>query len=321
ALVLTGAARGRAEFPAAAGQSSNLVPLAAVSGGLMTMVAVFIVASTLALSVQLRRRQIALLRAVGATPGQLRRLVLSETVLLAVPAAGLAVLLTQAIGRRLLAAFADHGLAAGRLGYHQGYIPTLSGAAIAVLTGVIAALVAARSAIRVRPVEALATDDAPQPWLTGARLAFGVLTLAGAVALALVTALAFDGPGAASTAPPSAVLWVTRLAPLPPPAPPPGRRLLGPPPPPPAPPPRGPRPAPRRSDHTGYARHRPGHLPAVHADRPASSGRPCIRAAPARRPGHHLPGRWHTAGRRRAGTPPPRRRCRVPAGDPHRLLQ
>jgi ABC-type lipoprotein release transport system permease subunit len=33
----------------------------------MTMVAVFIVASTLALSVQLRRRQIALLRAVGAT--------------------------------------------------------------------------------------------------------------------------------------------------------------------------------------------------------------------------------------------------------------
>src|SRR5215468_8921383 len=187
ALALTGAARGRAEFPAAAGQSTNLVPLAAVSGGLMTMVAVFILASTLALSVQLRRRQIALLRAVGATPGQVRRLVLSETVLLAVPAAGLAVLLTQAIGRRLLAAFADHGLVAGRLVYHQGYLPTLSGAAIAVLTGVIAALVAARSAIRVRPVEALATDEAPEHWLTGARLAFGVLALAGAVALALVT--------------------------------------------------------------------------------------------------------------------------------------
>src|SRR5215468_3745168 len=212
ALVLTGAARGRAEFPAAAGQSTTLVPLAAASGGLMTMVAVFIVASTLALSVQLRRRQIALLRAVGATPGQVRRLVLSETVLLAVPAAGLAVLLTQAIGRRLLAAFADHGLVAGRLVYHQGYLPTLSGAAIAVLTGVIAALVAARSAIRVRPVEALATDEAPEHWLTGARLAFGVLTLAGAVALALVTALVFDGPVAASTAAPSAMLWVTGLA-------------------------------------------------------------------------------------------------------------
>src|SRR5262249_12010693 len=100
ALVLTGAGRGRAEFPAAAGQSTNLVPLAAASGGLMTMVAVFIVATTLALSVQLRRRQIALLRAVGATPGQVRRMVLSETVLLAVPAACLALLPTQAIGRR-----------------------------------------------------------------------------------------------------------------------------------------------------------------------------------------------------------------------------
>ncbi|HKA94806.1 MAG TPA: ABC transporter permease [Streptosporangiaceae bacterium] len=227
ALVLTGAARGRAEFPAAAGQSTNLVPLAAVSGGLMTMVAVFIVASTLALSVQLRRRQIALLRAVGATPGQVRRLVLSETVLLALPAVGLAVLLTQAIGRRLLAAFADHGLVAGRLVYHQGYVPTLSGAAIAVLTGVIAALVAARSAIRVRPVEALATDDAPQQWLTGARLAFGVLMLAGALALALVTALVFDGPVAASTAAPSAILWATGLALLAPAATRPVLSLLG----------------------------------------------------------------------------------------------
>src|SRR5262249_59975662 len=151
-----GPARGRPESPAAAGQSTNLIPLTAAAGGLMTMVAVFIVASPLALSVQLRRRQIALLRAVGATPGQVRRLVLSETVLLALPAAGLAVLSTQAVGRRLLAALAGHGLAAGRLVYHQGYIPTLSGAAIAVLTGVIAALVAARSAVRVRPAEALA---------------------------------------------------------------------------------------------------------------------------------------------------------------------
>src|SRR5262249_4781584 len=119
---------------------------------------------------------------------------------------------TQAIGRRLLAALADHGLAAGRLVYHQGYLPTLSGAAIAVLTGVIAALVAARSAIRVRPVEALATDEAPQHWLTGARLAFGVLTVGGGVALARAPARVCAGRVAASTAAPSAMLWATGLA-------------------------------------------------------------------------------------------------------------
>ncbi|MGH3171591.1 MAG: ABC transporter permease, partial [Trebonia sp.] len=188
-LVLTGTARSRAEFPDAAGESANLIPLAATAGGLLILVAMFNVACTLALSVQLRRRQIALLRASGATPGQLRRLILCETLLLALPAAGLALLPTQVIGRGLIGAFADHGLVAGRLVYHQGVIPTLTGAAIAVLTGVVAALVAARGAIRVRPVEALSADDTPQRWLTWTRLCFGVLALAGAVALAAVTAL------------------------------------------------------------------------------------------------------------------------------------
>lgn len=212
ALVLTGASRGKAEFPDAAGQSADLIPLASVTGGFMTMVAVFIVASTLALAVQLRRREIALLRAVGATPGQLRRLVLSETLLLAMLAVGLGVIPTQLAGRRLLAAFADHGLAAERLVYHQSFIPTLSGAAIAVLTGLTAALVAARGAIHVQPVEALASDDTPQPWLNWPRLGFGLLTLAGAVALAIVTGLVFDGPVAASTAAPSAMLWAISLS-------------------------------------------------------------------------------------------------------------
>jgi len=215
--VLTGADRGLAEFPDAAGQSANLVPLAGASGGLMTSVAIFIVASTLALSVQLRRRQIALLRAVGTTPGQLRRLVLSETLLLALPAAALALLPSRLLGRTLLAAFADHGLVAHALVYHQSVIPTLAGAGGGVLAGLIAALVAARGAIRVRPVEALSADTAPEPWLGWPRLVFGLIALGGALALALITAAVFDGPIAASTAEPSALLWALAfglLAPL-----------------------------------------------------------------------------------------------------------
>jgi putative ABC transport system permease protein len=212
ALVLTGDARGRAEFPDAASDSFRLIPLAAVSGPLMTAVAVFIVASTLGLAVQLRRRQIALLRAVGATPRQLRRLVLRQTLLVAIPAACLGLLPTEAAGRQLLSAMADHGLVTGGLIYHQNFIPTLIGAAIAVFTGVIAALVASRGAIRVPPVEALGSDDTPQPWMSWPRLVLGLLTLAGAIALAVVTALVFNGPVAASTAGPSAALWVLTMA-------------------------------------------------------------------------------------------------------------
>jgi putative ABC transport system permease protein len=212
ALVLTGDARGRAEFPEAAGDSFKLIPLAAVLGPLMTVVAMFIVASTLGLVVQLRRRQIALLRAVGATPGQLRRLVLRQTLLVAIPAACLGLLPTEEAGRQLLSVMADHGLVTAGLMYHQTFIPTLIGAAIGVFTGVIAALLASRGAIRVPPVEALGSDNTPQPWMSWPRLVLGLLTLAGAIALAVVTALVFNGPIAASTAGPSAMAWVLTMA-------------------------------------------------------------------------------------------------------------
>ncbi len=212
ALVLTGDARGRAEFPEAAGDSFNLIPLAAVTGPLMTVIAMFIVANTLGLAVQLRRRQIALLRAVGATPRQLRRLVLRQTLLVAIPAAFLGLLPTEAAGRQLLSAMADHGLVTGDLIYHQNFIPTLTGAAIAVFTGVIAALVASRGATRVPPVEALASDNTPQPWMSWPRLVLGLLTLAGATALSVITALVFNGQIAASTAGPSAMAWVLTMA-------------------------------------------------------------------------------------------------------------
>jgi putative ABC transport system permease protein len=210
--VLTGDDRGRAEFPGAVGNSSNLVPLAAVSGPLMTVIAMFIVASTLGLAVQLRRRQIALLRAVGATPRQIRRLVRRQTLLVAIPAACLGLLPTEAAGRQLLSAMAAHGLVTGSLVYHQNFIPTLIGAVITVFTGVIAALVAARGAIRVPPVEALGSDNTPQPSMSWPRLVLGLLALAGAIALGVVTALVFNGPVAASTAGPSVMLWVLTMA-------------------------------------------------------------------------------------------------------------
>src|SRR5262249_57172570 len=83
---LRGDERGLAEYPEAEGQAADLVALSGVFGGLAVMVAVFVVASTLGLSLQLRRRELALLRAIGATPRQLRRMVRSEAILIALPA-------------------------------------------------------------------------------------------------------------------------------------------------------------------------------------------------------------------------------------------
>ena len=209
---LHGDERGLAEYPEAQGQAADLVALSGVFGGLAVMVAVFVVASTLGLSLQLRRRELALLRAIGTTPRQLRRMVRAEAVLIAVPATALAFLPSARLGHWLLDRFAESGVVSPALRYEQSWIPTVSGAAIALVTAVGAAVIAARGATRVRPVEALAEASLQRRWLSPLRLLFALLCLAGGLALALVTALALAGPVAASTAGPAAMLWAAGLA-------------------------------------------------------------------------------------------------------------
>src|SRR5450755_4691219 len=75
AQVLTGGARGAAEYPEIERTRKVMIPVTAAFGGLAMFIAMFVVASTLGLSIQQREREIALLRAVAATPGQIRRLI------------------------------------------------------------------------------------------------------------------------------------------------------------------------------------------------------------------------------------------------------
>ena len=78
AQVLTGDARGQAEHPELQQARTTLIPVTAAFGGLALFIAMFVVASTMGLSIQQREREIALLRAVAATPGQIRRMIAWE---------------------------------------------------------------------------------------------------------------------------------------------------------------------------------------------------------------------------------------------------
>ncbi|MBR8741161.1 hypothetical protein [Nocardiopsis sp. MG754419] len=69
AVTLVGDDRGLAEVPEAVAAGEGLVVLAGLFGAWAIMIAVFGVASMLALSVQQRHREMALLRAVGGHPG------------------------------------------------------------------------------------------------------------------------------------------------------------------------------------------------------------------------------------------------------------
>lgn len=182
-----GAEKGLAAEPAAAAGRDLAVQAGGSFGGYAAMIIAFVVASTVGLGVRHRRRDLALLRAIAATPGQVRRLVLGETALLT--------LLAAAAG--LPAGLAASGWVRSEL-VDRGFVPesfTLTGTALAapaVVLGVAvvalpAAWIAAVRTTRIRPAEALG-EAAVETRLGGrGRLISGIVVLGAGAALVGVT--------------------------------------------------------------------------------------------------------------------------------------
>ncbi|WP_033262388.1 FtsX-like permease family protein [Amycolatopsis vancoresmycina] len=212
AVTLTGDARGSAEFARAAGDGELLIILAAVFGGLAAQVAMFVVASTLTLSVQQRRREVAMLRAIGATPRQLSRMITGESMIIGALGTALAIVPGMLLGDWLFGRLTGFGVIQPVLKFEQGFYPVVAAAVVGLSSAWGAAFVAARYAGRTRPVEAMRETAIPTRWLTPTRLWLGVSSLIGAVALAYLTITVVDGPLAASTAGPAVTLVATAVA-------------------------------------------------------------------------------------------------------------
>ncbi|HEV2782406.1 MAG TPA: FtsX-like permease family protein [Actinophytocola sp.] len=210
--ISTGNDRGTAEFPEAPRGSEGLIALAGVIGGFAILVAIFVVAGTLGLSIQHRHRELALLRAIGTTPRQLRRMVLTEAFTVAVLATALACVPGVLLGGWILDRLAGLGAVPALVVFHQGWLPMIVGTGVGLLTSLVAGLMAARRAGRTRPVEALSDAATQRRWLGPMRLLFAVLGFAGGLALAIVTVTVFDGSIAASTAGPTVMVWAVALA-------------------------------------------------------------------------------------------------------------
>jgi putative ABC transport system permease protein len=191
--VVTGAARGTAQNPAVAGDDADIEGLGGSAGVDIIIIALFVVAGTVALSVSQRYRQFALLRAVGATPGQVRRAVLAELGALGV-AGGVAGWLPGC----WLASLAVHGmishdlLPAGATAWLSPwllFIAVTSGVTIGALSG----LLAARRAGRAVPADAVRQSAADRRWPHPVRVAAGLAGLGGSGAL--VVAITRSGAG------------------------------------------------------------------------------------------------------------------------------
>ncbi|WP_254699151.1 FtsX-like permease family protein [Rhodococcus sp. SGAir0479] len=207
----TGSARGDAEYLDVGAARSELMMLCGSFAGLAILIAMFVVASTLSLSIQQRRREFALLRATGATPGQVHRLVGSEVLSVAGVAALLGVGPGYALAQLLRSQFAAAGVLSTDFSLAYSPLPAVVAVALAIGTARIAAAVAARRPARLDPTEAL-RESAVEPASIGrVRLVTGIVFGLGGLATSLLPAV-LPGPAALAGAGASAVLLVIAVA-------------------------------------------------------------------------------------------------------------
>lgn len=178
-----------------------------VFAAIALFVGAFIIANTFAMSVRERLRELALLRALGASPGQVFTSVLVQALVVGLVGGGLGVLAGAGLVRVIRWGLALAGMEfSGRvpLGTPQVVAAVVLGAVVSVL----AAVLPARRAAAIPPVQAMRDDVAPDRG-TGVRAVGGiVLVAAGAGVLWLAS---FLGSSVADA--PTGWAWVDDLSP------------------------------------------------------------------------------------------------------------
>ncbi|MFJ2584385.1 FtsX-like permease family protein [Streptomyces sp. NPDC087538] len=199
AQVHTGDDRGAAEDAELAGAKEGLVGLGGSFGGVATMVAVFTAAGTVALSVGQRSREFALLRAIGATPRQLRRTIATESLLVAPLAGALGCLPGIALAHWWFGQLQNMGAIPEAVALRVSWLPLTVTVAATMLTALGAGYFAARRPSKTKPGLALAQSAVERPPFGWIRTPLGIAALAGGVAFAGVAA-STSGEDAANAA-------------------------------------------------------------------------------------------------------------------------
>ena len=211
AVVYTGDARGKAEHPELLAAKTTLIAVTASFGGLALFIAIFVVMSTMGLSIQQREREIALLRAVAGTPGQIRRMIAWEAVIVGLVGSLAGLWPGAVLGRALTRGLIRHDIAPPNLTVSAGWLPIAAAVAGGVLAALLAVLGAGRRAARVSPTHAL-TQATVEPRLLGpGRVIGGLIALAGATPLFAVSATTGSPETAAATSEMTALFLVVAV--------------------------------------------------------------------------------------------------------------
>ncbi|MZD07070.1 FtsX-like permease family protein [Streptomyces sp. SID5785] len=216
ALVHVGDDRGAVEDPGLAQAEVTLFGIGGSFGGIAALVAVFTAAGTVALSVSQRAREFALLRAVGATPRQIRRAVASEALLVA-PLAGIAGCLPGiGLAHWWFGQLRDRGAVPEAVQLHVSVLPLIAAVGVGLLTALGSGWIAGRRPARTKPGQAL-TDASVERLRPGViRTVLGLGALVGGAILTGVSARSTgdDAAGAALGVVMAFMLAVALLGPL-----------------------------------------------------------------------------------------------------------
>lgn len=189
--VLTGDARHDADPDPSGGADALLNPqaMAGTSTGIIVSIVSFLVIGTFAFIVDQRRRELALLRTVGATPRQVRRMVLAEATVVGLIAGPVGLILGSLALRPLNGWMIGNGVSPAW--FHVGVnVPALLVAFLLGLGGAVAGAAAVSfRAARVRPTEALREAAADRRVMGPVRWLLGLGLLAGGLGTAVFTYL------------------------------------------------------------------------------------------------------------------------------------
>ncbi|WP_371670183.1 FtsX-like permease family protein [Streptomyces sp. NBC_00289] len=198
-LTVTGGGRGNAVAPGAAASRSLLLLLSGSLGGIVLLITGFVMAGAMAVSIGGQRRDLALMRAVGATPRQIRRLAAAQSTAVAavavVPGVGLGYLLAGQF-RRLLS---DRGVIPAELPLTVSPFPALATVVLLAVVVQLSARGAAWRTSRMPATEAVAESRSEPRGPSRVRTRVGLLVIAAATTLSATPVFSRTVIGATAT--------------------------------------------------------------------------------------------------------------------------
>lgn len=188
-----------------------LTTVAASFAGTAILVVVLVVASTFASALRQRHAQFALLRAIGATPTQVRAMVTAEVAIVFALAAPLGAIPGLFAGNLLLPLLSSSGVVPAGLVLTISALPVLGVLVLLFPTALLAARLAARQVTKVSPTAAVRGADAESAHLSRGRAISTVVFFAAGLMTASVPFFVSGTIGSATGAT-SAFLLVTAAA-------------------------------------------------------------------------------------------------------------